>query len=128
MKVVYNWLKDFVDATAPPEELASRLALAGTNIGSLENGPHGAVIDAEIGSNRPDCLGHYGIAREVAEAIGTVRTDFRVDDRAVRAVFETSDIRSGKREPRGEFLRRRGGVDKVLQPVVDDFHGVTREW
>src|SRR5438552_3103866 len=66
MKVVYNWLKDFVDATAPPEELASRLALAGTNIGRLENGPHGAVIDAEIGSNRPDCLGHYGIAREVA--------------------------------------------------------------
>ena len=66
MKVVYNWLKDFVDVTAPPEELASRLALSGTNIGSLENGPHGAVIDAEIGSNRPDCLGHYGIAREVA--------------------------------------------------------------
>jgi len=66
MKVVYNWLKDFVDVTAPPEELASRLALSGTNIGSLENGPHGAVIDAEIGSNRPDSLGHYGIAREVA--------------------------------------------------------------
>jgi len=66
MKVVYNWLKDFVDVTAPPQELASRLALSGTNIGSLENGPHGAVIDAEIGSNRPDCLGHYGIAREVA--------------------------------------------------------------
>ena len=66
MKVVYNWLKDFVDVTAPPEELASRLALSGTNIGSLENGPHGVVIDAEIGSNRPDSLGHYGIAREVA--------------------------------------------------------------
>src|SRR5437899_1717289 len=66
MKVVYNWLKDFVDVTAPPEELASRLALSGTNIGGVENGPHGAVLDAEVGSNRPDCLGHYGIAREVA--------------------------------------------------------------
>jgi phenylalanyl-tRNA synthetase beta chain len=66
MKVVYNWLKDFVDVTAAPKELASRLALSGTNIGSVENGPHGAVIDAEVGSNRPDCLGHYGIAREVA--------------------------------------------------------------
>jgi phenylalanyl-tRNA synthetase beta chain len=66
MKVVYNWLKDFVDVTAPPQELASRLALSGTNVGSVENGPHGAVIDAEVGSNRPDCLGHYGIAREVA--------------------------------------------------------------
>jgi phenylalanyl-tRNA synthetase beta chain len=66
MKVVYNWLKDFVDVTAPPQELASRLALSGTNIASVENGAHGAVIDAEVGSNRPDCLGHLGIAREVA--------------------------------------------------------------
>jgi phenylalanyl-tRNA synthetase beta chain len=66
MKIVYNWLKEFVDVTAAPQELASRLALSGTNIGGVENGPHGAVIDAEVGSNRPDCLGHLGIAREVA--------------------------------------------------------------
>jgi phenylalanyl-tRNA synthetase beta chain len=66
MKVVYNWLKDFVDVTVPPQELASRLALSGTNIGGVENGAHGAVIEAEVSSNRPDCLGHYGIAREVA--------------------------------------------------------------
>jgi phenylalanyl-tRNA synthetase beta chain len=65
MKVVYNWLKDFVDVTAPPGELASRLALSGTNIGGVENGAHDAVIEAEVSSNRPDCLGHYGIAREV---------------------------------------------------------------
>src|SRR5437016_7245531 len=66
MKVVYNWLKDFVDVTAAPQELASRLALSGTNIGGVENGAHGAVIEAEVSSNRPDCLGHLGIAREVA--------------------------------------------------------------
>jgi len=66
MKVVYNWLKDFVDVTRTPQELASRLALSGTNVGGVENGPHGAVIEAEVSSNRPDCLGHYGIAREVA--------------------------------------------------------------
>ena len=66
MKVVYNWLKDFVEVTAAPQELASRLALSGTNIGGVENGPHGAVIDAEVSSNRPDCLGHLGIAREVS--------------------------------------------------------------
>ncbi len=66
MKVVYNWLKDFVDVAASPQELASRLALSGTNIGGVENGAHGAVIEAEVSSNRPDCLGHYGMAREVA--------------------------------------------------------------
>jgi len=65
VKIVYTWLKDFVEVTATPEELASRLALSGTNIGGIENGPYGAVIDAEVSSNRPDCLSHYGIAREV---------------------------------------------------------------
>ena len=69
MKVVYNWLQDFVAVTATPDELASRLALSGTNIAGVEavvKGAHGAVIDAEVTSNRPDCLSHYGIAREVS--------------------------------------------------------------
>lgn len=65
MKVSYNWLKEFVNVDASPEEVASRLALSGTNIASIENGAYDAVIDAEITSNRPDCLGMLGIAREV---------------------------------------------------------------
>jgi phenylalanyl-tRNA synthetase beta chain len=65
MRVIYNWLKEFVEVTASPSEVASRLALSGTNVGGVENGPHGAIIDAEVGSNRPDCLGHYGISREL---------------------------------------------------------------
>jgi phenylalanyl-tRNA synthetase beta chain len=66
MKVAYNWLKEFVDVTASPEEIASRLALSGTNIAGAEKGAHGAVIDAEVSSNRPDCLGMLGIAREIS--------------------------------------------------------------
>jgi len=66
MKVSYNWLKEFVDVAASPGEVASRLALSGTNIAAIETGVHGVVIDAEITSNRPDCLGLLGIAREVS--------------------------------------------------------------
>jgi phenylalanyl-tRNA synthetase beta chain len=66
MKVVYNWLKEFVDVAAPAEEIASRLALSGTNVAGIENGAHGPVIDAEVSSNRPDCLGMLGIAREIS--------------------------------------------------------------
>ena len=66
MKVVYNWLKEFVDVTAPPAELRSRLSLAGIAIDSVEETAAGPVLDAEITANRPDCLGHYGLAREVA--------------------------------------------------------------
>jgi len=66
MKISYNWLKEFADITVPPGEIASRLALSGTNVAGIENGPHGAVIDAEVSSNRPDCLGMLGIARELS--------------------------------------------------------------
>jgi phenylalanyl-tRNA synthetase beta chain len=65
MKVVYNWLKDFVQVNATAQELAARIALHGTNVASVELQPLGGVIDAEVTSNRPDCLGVYGIAREV---------------------------------------------------------------
>ncbi len=66
MKVVYNWLKEFVDVTAPAADLRARLSLAGIAIDSVEESAVGPVLDAEITANRPDCLGHYGIAREVA--------------------------------------------------------------
>ena len=66
MKISCNWLKEFVDISGSPEEIASRLALSGTNIAGIENGPGGAVLDAEVSSNRPDCLGMVGIARELS--------------------------------------------------------------
>src|SRR3984957_2925113 len=64
MKIVYHWLKEFVDATAPAVDLRSRLSLAGMSVDSLEES--GPVLDVEVTANRPDCFGHYGLAREVA--------------------------------------------------------------
>ncbi len=66
MKVSYNWLKEFVDVPASPDELASRMANSGTNIAGVQKDTADAVLDAEVTSNRPDCLGMLGIAREVA--------------------------------------------------------------
>jgi phenylalanyl-tRNA synthetase beta chain len=66
MKIVYNWLKEFVDPAAPASELRSRLSLVGIAIDSVEESAAGPVLDAEITANRPDCLGHFGMAREIA--------------------------------------------------------------
>ena len=66
MKIVYNWLKQFVDVTASPADLRARLSLAGIAVDSIEESAAGPVLDAEVTANRPDCLGHLGIAREVA--------------------------------------------------------------
>ena len=66
MKVLYKVLAEFVDVKAAPADLASRLSLAGVAIDSVEESPAGPVLDAEVTANRPDCLGHYGIAREIS--------------------------------------------------------------
>ncbi len=66
MKIVYHWLKEFVALAATAPELRGRLSLAGVAIDSIEESAAGPVLDAEITANRPDCLGHYGLAREVA--------------------------------------------------------------
>jgi phenylalanyl-tRNA synthetase beta chain len=66
MKILYNWLKEFVDFTASASELRSRLSAAGLAVDAIDETPAGPVLDAEITINRPDCLGHYGIARELA--------------------------------------------------------------
>jgi phenylalanyl-tRNA synthetase beta chain len=70
MKALYNWLKEFVDLTASPEELRTRLSLSGTAVEGLEQTAAGPLLDAELTSNRADCLGHYGIARELAVLYG----------------------------------------------------------
>src|SRR5574337_973628 len=66
MKILDNWLKDFVDLAAPPEELRARLSLVGIDVGAVDDTPAGPLLDAELTTNRPDCMGHYGIAREAA--------------------------------------------------------------
>jgi phenylalanyl-tRNA synthetase beta chain len=66
MKILYNWLKEFVDLNATPEDLRTRLSLSGTAVEALEQTAAGTLLDAELTSNRADCLGHYGIAREAA--------------------------------------------------------------
>ncbi len=66
MKVLYNWLKAFVELTATPQELRTRLSLSGTAVEALEQTGAGPLLDAELTSNRADCLGHYGVAREAA--------------------------------------------------------------
>ena len=78
MKVLYSWLKDFVDVPDGPAEVGRRLSLRGLALESLEpigagDMPPGAapvaddaVLDFDVTANRPDCLSVLGIAREVA--------------------------------------------------------------
>ena len=66
MKVLFNWLKEFVELKATPADLRARLSTSGTAVDAIEESAAGPMLDAELTANRPDCLGHYGIAREAA--------------------------------------------------------------
>ncbi len=66
MLVSWNWLKQYVTLDMPIEELERRLMMAGLNHESTEEIGGDLAVDLEVTSNRPDCLGHIGIAREIA--------------------------------------------------------------
>lgn len=66
MFISYHWLKDYVDTKLSPQELRDRLTMVGLAIDAVEEHHSDSVLDVEVPSNRPDCLSHVGIAREVA--------------------------------------------------------------
>src|SRR5947209_514877 len=70
MIVSWNWLSQYVRLDMPVGVLTDRLALTGLNHESTEEVVNDVgsdlAIDLEVTSNRPDCLGHLGVAREVS--------------------------------------------------------------
>lgn len=85
MKISLNWLKEFVALAAKPQELRAALTSLGLGVEALNDVPTtpdsppplrrglrggeakgDTVFEIEVTANRPDCLGHLGVARELA--------------------------------------------------------------
>lgn len=66
MIVSWNWLTDYVNLTMPHDELVDRLTMSGLNHEETRAVGKDQAIDLEVTSNRSDCLGHLGVAREIA--------------------------------------------------------------
>ena len=66
MIISTNWLSEYVSLPASTEALVERLLLSGLNHESTWTVGADTAIEIEVTSNRPDCLGHIGVAREAA--------------------------------------------------------------
>jgi phenylalanyl-tRNA synthetase beta chain len=67
MLVSWNWLSRYIHVPVSPQKLGERFAMSGLNLESVQTIDNGDFqIDLEVTSNRGDCLGHIGIAREAA--------------------------------------------------------------
>lgn len=140
MKVLYNWLREFVELKASAADLRTRLSMCGVAVDSLEETPAGPLLDAEITTNRPDCLGHYGIAREVAaiyrlplkpvqpklkesaeKAADAARVEIEAPDLCGR--FTARVIRSAKIQPSPDWLRQR--LEAIGQASINNVVDIT---
>src|SRR5258708_19196562 len=66
MYISYHWLRELSGTTLTPGELRDQLTMVGLAIDAVETLADDSILDVEVPSNRPDCLSHVGIAREVS--------------------------------------------------------------
>jgi phenylalanyl-tRNA synthetase beta chain len=85
MKICLSWLKEFVTVDEPPSRLAADLSMLGLPVDAVTDAGPETVLELDITANRPDCLNHLGVARELA-------TLYREPLRPPRAVVEATGI------------------------------------
>lgn len=124
MKILYHWLKELVDITASADEARQRLSAAGVVVDTVDDSSAGPRLDVDLTTNRPDCMGHYGIARELSAifrvplktprpqlkeskvtAESATRVDIECPDLCGR--FTARVIRGVKVQPSPDWLRQR---------------------
>ena len=71
MKVSYKWLKEFVDIGETPQQLGNRFTNVGLAVDALESAGDDSIFELDVATNRPDCLSHLGVAREIGAIYGS---------------------------------------------------------
>jgi len=69
MKISCKWLKDYCKHNLSAEGLAEGLTNAGLVVDTINPVEDDFCLEVEVTSNRPDCLGFIGVAREVATIV-----------------------------------------------------------
>jgi phenylalanyl-tRNA synthetase beta chain len=94
MKISYRWIKEFVDISETPLQLGARFTNLGMAVDALDAHGQDFLFELDIATNRPDCLSHYGVAREVAAAYGSPLKapafELREDKKHASEVFSIS--------------------------------------
>ncbi|HKW18774.1 MAG TPA: phenylalanine--tRNA ligase subunit beta [Terriglobales bacterium] len=66
MKLSSQWIREFVDIPADDRRFAEDLTSIGIAVEGIAGKGPDTVFEMEIGTNRPDAMNHYGVAREAA--------------------------------------------------------------
>lgn len=69
MNISYNWLRDLIDLDLSPDDTAAALTRVGLAVEGVHPQRDDFVLDIDLTSNRPDCLSHLGVARELSVSL-----------------------------------------------------------
>src|SRR5512136_2528640 len=70
MKISLDWLKEYLEGEFSVQSAVAALERIGLMVEGREEKDGDVVLEVETYSNRPDTLGHLGMARELAAALG----------------------------------------------------------
>jgi len=107
MKILLSWLSDYIETGLGAEQIAETLSNLGFPSEGIEHHGTDVVIDAEITSNRGDCLGHIGIARELAATTGKkLKMPVVKLDQSRKAVGEFASVEIAEPDLCGRYTAR----------------------
>jgi phenylalanyl-tRNA synthetase beta chain len=100
VKIPLSWVKDFVDLTVEPRQLADDLTSVGLACDGIEFFGKEAVLDLDITTNRVDAMNMYGVAREAATFYGLPLKPLPLDfpesgapsDQTLRVTIEAPEL------------------------------------
>lgn len=120
MKISLSWLNEFVDLPADRRVLEARLPMLGLGVASSLAVGADHVLDLEVTTNRPDCLGHLGVAREIAAAFG---------EGLHRPVHPFSEFPKSVREAVAIEIADLDGCARYCGRVIENVHvGPSPDW
>ena len=119
-----SWLSDYVEMPADVQDIQRRLTAVGLAVEGLEERDGDTILDVDVTTNRPDCMNHLGIARELAVIYGQSlmrpasqpeETEERVEDAAAVDIedwegcprFVARVVKGVKIGPSPDWLRAR---------------------
>jgi phenylalanyl-tRNA synthetase beta chain len=91
-----SWLKEYIDITLTPKELADKLTEAGLGCENIIKTTDDTVFELEITPNRPDCLSIIGVAREIAAIeskkikFPTLKTNLKPKSKSLPLIIRTN--------------------------------------
>jgi phenylalanyl-tRNA synthetase beta chain len=107
MKISLNWLSDYIKIDHSAEEVAEILSDLGFPCEGIEKLDDDTVIDVEVTSNRGDCLGYIGIARELAAGTGAELILPKIElDESAQDVTELASVQIDEPELCGRYTAR----------------------